>query len=375
MKKITIMALHLGYGGVEKAISDLANALSKDYDVEIVSTYKLYEKPVNDLNTNIKVKYLMSSRQPNRKEFMSSLKKFRLINVFKEGFKGITTLYYKKKLMINYIKECNSDIIISTRTFHNKILSKYGSKNAVKIAWEHNYHNENQKYIRNLISSVNNLDYLVVVSNTLYTDYSKLLKNSKCKCIYIPNMVCVSGLKLSKLNNHNLVTVARLSKEKGLFDLVDVVELVKQKISDVRLNLIGDGALFDDLLNYINTKKLSKNIYLLGYRKSNEVYEYYLNSSLYVMTSFSESFGIVLLESFSFGVPAIAFDSANGACEIINNDNGILVSNRDKQLMADQIVEYLNNKDMQKRLSIGTQKDLQKYAPECIIVAWKKMFK
>ena len=46
MKKITILALHLGYGGIERAISMVANALSSEYNVEIVSTYKLYDKPI-----------------------------------------------------------------------------------------------------------------------------------------------------------------------------------------------------------------------------------------------------------------------------------------------------------------------------------------
>lgn len=375
MKKITIMALHLGYGGIEKAISDLANNLVADFNVEIVSTYKLYEDSINKLDDNVKVKYLMNDRKPNRNEFFSYLKKLRFIQVFKEGIKGLKTLYYKKKLMVNYLKNCESDIIISTRTFHNTLLSKYGSKNSVRIAWEHNYHNNNQKYINKLINSVKELDYFVVVSNTLYNDYSKLLTNTNCKCVYIPNMVNIINSKLSKVNNHNLITVSRLSKEKGLFDLVDVVELVKNEIKDIKLNLIGDGDLFDSLLAYVKDKNLKDNVSFLGYMKSNDVYKEYLKSSLYVMTSFTESFGIVLLESFTFGVPAIAFDSANGACEIINSNNGILIANRDKKLMADTIINYLNDDNLRDKLSKGTQKDLQKYAPECIIVAWKKLFR
>ena len=42
--KVTILALHLGYGGVEKAISSLSNILIDKYDVEIISVYKLYDK-------------------------------------------------------------------------------------------------------------------------------------------------------------------------------------------------------------------------------------------------------------------------------------------------------------------------------------------
>ena len=42
MKKITILCLHLGYGGIEVAISNLANMLIDNYDIEIVSNYNIY---------------------------------------------------------------------------------------------------------------------------------------------------------------------------------------------------------------------------------------------------------------------------------------------------------------------------------------------
>lgn len=376
MKKITIMALHLGYGGVEKAISDFANTISEDYDVEIVSTYKLYDAPINKLNNNIRIKYLIKDLKPNREEFMDALKHFKIFTVFKEGIKGIKTLYLKKKLMVQYIRNCNSDIIISTRTFHNNILSKYGNNNAIKIGWEHNYHNNNQKYIKNLISSVSKLNYFVVVSNVLYEDYCKLLKNSSCKCVYIPNMVSIDNKEtVSKLGNNNLITVSRLSKEKGIFDLIDVIGMVKNEIPNVKLNLIGDGNLFNDINLYIKKNNLSDNVHLLGFMQSEDVYKQYLNSSLYVMTSYTESFGIVLLESFTFGVPAIAFDSASGACELINQDNGYLIPNRDKKLMANTIVNYLKDKNIQNKFSKGTQKNLSRFMPDCVIILWKQLFK
>ena len=60
MKKITIMSLHLGYGGIEKSVVSLANNLAHDYDVEILSVYKLYDKSPHAIDSNVKVKYLMS---------------------------------------------------------------------------------------------------------------------------------------------------------------------------------------------------------------------------------------------------------------------------------------------------------------------------
>ena len=75
-KKIAILSLHLGYGGVEKAIVSLANSLAKlnKYEIEIVSIYKLYEKPVFDIDEKIKVTYLLPSElSPNRQEWKEAL--------------------------------------------------------------------------------------------------------------------------------------------------------------------------------------------------------------------------------------------------------------------------------------------------------------
>lgn len=373
MKKITVMALHLGYGGIEKAISDLCNSLSDKYNIEIVSTYKLFDEPINHLNDSINVKYLIPNLKPNKQRIIECIKKVKLISLFKEGFKAIKILYLRKRKMINYIKNCNSDIIISTRIFHNNILSKYASNTCTRIAWEHNYHNNNKTYIKKLISSVKKLDYFVVVSKTLYNDYENLLAESNCKCVFIPNMINKNTQELSKVDNYNLVSVSRLSSEKGLYDLIDVVGLVKDSIKQVKLNIIGDGVLFKDLDCYIKNKNLSQNIKLLGYKKTDDVYKYLSKSSLYVMTSFTESFGIVILESFSCGVPVIAFDSAIGACELINENNGYLISNRNKEKMAETIVNYFNDDKLRVKLSKGTQKELNYYLSHNVCKLWEKI--
>ena len=104
MKKISILSLHLGYGGIEKSIIALANLLCKKYEVEIVCTYKLYDKPVFDLNKKVKVCYLMEGYRPNRVEFKRALKKKKFFTAFKEGLKSLKILHLRRKTMINYIK-------------------------------------------------------------------------------------------------------------------------------------------------------------------------------------------------------------------------------------------------------------------------------
>ena len=74
MKKVSILSLHLGYGGIEKCIVTLANALCSKYEVEIAVCYKLYDKPAFDIDDRVKIKYLNKDLRPNNNEFRQFLK-------------------------------------------------------------------------------------------------------------------------------------------------------------------------------------------------------------------------------------------------------------------------------------------------------------
>lgn len=342
MKKITILALHLNYGGIERFITNLANSISNDYEVEIVSTYKLLDKPFFKLNDNINVKYLITNLKPNRQIIKDCIKRFRLIKLFKELIKSVKILYLKKHLMIKYIKNCDSDIIISTRDIHNIWLGKYAKEGILKIGSEHN-DIDSIKYIKKISSTAKNLDYFVVVSKKMVNDYES---NLNIPVIYIPNSIESIPINFSNLNTNNIISVGRLEKIKGYEDLIDVFKIVISNNKDIVLNIVGTGSQESILENKIKELKLENNIKLLGFKDSNELSKLYSESSLYVMSSFTESFGLVLIEAMSHKLPCIAFDSANGARELIENaKNGFLISNRDKEEMANKILELIKNKD------------------------------
>lgn len=374
MKKITILALHLGYGGIERAISMLANSLISTYEVTIVSTYKLYDEPPFALDDRIQVKYLIDDMKPNRNEFYSALKKLKIMSTLQEGKKAYKILKQKKERMIEYIKSCDSDIIISTRDIHNKWLSKYGSNTSLKIGWEHNHHNGNKKYIRRLVTSAQGLDYFVLVSKELTEFYTEKLKNTNCKCVYIPNSIDYFPEKKSPLKNKNIVSVGRLSKEKGYEDLIEVYNIVHSKYPDWTLNIIGDGVEREKLKRKIEGYGLEKSIILHGYQNRDYINEVLRKSSIYVMSSYTESFGIVLLEAYSFGIPAVSFTSAQGACEIItDNWDGYLVKNRDKEQMAKRICELISNYNRRFIMGKNASKKVKEYDANVVKEKWIEM--
>jgi len=364
--KISILALHLGYGGVEKSIIDQANMLSEFYDVEVVSLYKLYDYIPYKVNDNVKIKYL-SNLKPNRSEFKDAVKKKNIKDIINEGFKAIKILYLKRKLVSDYIYNCDSNIVISTRIDFTKLLNKYGNNLAIKIAEEHVYHNNSKKYFKLLKKLMKNIDYLIPASKYLYDDYEKLFSKDKIVIKYIPQIVSYIPMNKSKCNNFNIVSVGRLSKEKGYDDLIRVFSLAYKKNNKVKLTIVGDGDEKENLEKLVSQYKLNKYIKFTGFLTQDELKNVYINSSLYVMTSSEESFGLVLLEAMSYGIPCIAFDSALGAKEIIDDKSGILIKNRNLEEMANTICNYFEGK-----YKFNISDKIQNYSYDNVKYVWKK---
>ena len=368
MKKITIMALHLYHGGIEKYISNLCYLLENDFDITVISTYKHGNKPVYNFSNKIKIKYLIND-YPDRVSLKKVLKDYKFIEAFKELWRRATLLIKKYYLNIKAIKNDDSDIIISTRIFHNNLIGKY-SNSKLKIATEHNFDPSNIKYIDKLIKSVKSIDKFIVCTDEMYKFYDSKLPKDKLKIIN--HCVTIDNNKKSKLNNKNIITVGRLATEKGYEDLIDVMKIIHNKDKSVKLIICGDGYLKESLINKIHELKLEKNIILKGFLKEKELENEYLNSSIYVMSSYHESFGLVLLEAMNYGLPCIAFDSASGAREILNS-TGILIKDRDKNKMADEILKLISDKERLNKYQNLSLKRIKDYQPNVIKEEWLKI--
>ena len=93
------------------------------------------------------------------------------------------------------------------------------------------------------------------------------------------------------------------------------------------------------------------------------------------MGSYTESFGIVLLEAFSFGIPCVAFENS-GACEIIDNNwDGYIIKNRDNEFMARKICELLSNQNRRIIMGANGNKKSLEYSIDKIKEKWIDLIK
>jgi glycosyltransferase involved in cell wall biosynthesis len=373
MKNVTILALHLGVGGIESCIVKVANLLSKTCQVTIVVTYKTIDVIPYPLDSHVKVIYL-TDLKPNREEFKDALKHFNLIKTFKEGLKSIKILYLKKVTMINYLKSDNSDVTISSRIYFNNLLGKYGK--GIKIGWEHNHHQGDSKYIKSFLNSCLKLDKVVLVSQELTTFYQQEFKNKNiaCQCVYIPNFIEKLPSKINSLNNLNIIAVGRLETIKGFKDLINIFYLINQDLPQTTLTIAGDGTLKAALTIEITNLKLTSKVKLVGNLNSSELAHYYQKSSLYLMTSYSESFGLVLIEAMSYGIPCLAFTTAEGAKEIIKDGyNGYLIDKRNSQIMQEKVTYLFKNQEFLQQMGKQARLTAENYTSKKVEASWQKI--
>lgn len=370
MKKITILALHLGYGGVENAVATLANLLCEKYDVEILSVYRLYNEPVFKINDKVKIRYV-SNIKPNKKEMIYYLKKKNFSMFFKGLGASLKTGYVKYIKTAIELRKLKTDVVISTRTVHNFLVSNFVRKSIKKIAWEHNHHNDNKRYISSLVNSCKKMNCLVTVSKELKDFYEEYLGK---KVYFIPNCLDNMPNKLSKLDSCNIISVGRLSKEKAFDDLLRLFKKVSIKHSNWHLNIVGDGMEKNDLLSLAKELKLGDKVTFHGYQDKDYINDLLLDSSIYVMTSKTESFGLVLIEAMSYGVPVLSYTSAQGANEIIDDGkDGFLIRNRSEDDMIDKIDLLINDEKLRKKMGKEARIKSKQYSKENVLKSWNKL--
>ena len=374
MKKITILLLHMQHGGIEKQTISFANEICKKYNVEIISTYSMKKKPAYEVNPKIKITYLIDDA-PNKAEFKDAIKSKNVLKIIKESLKAIKILYLKNKLMKQEIKKLDTDFVLSTRIEFANMLSKYTPKGIVKITQEH-LHNDSNKYIKRVKKSFKNLDYLIVLGPGSKENYSKWLEdNKKIEIIQIPNILEEIPKDSSLLENYKIISVGRLHPVKDFESLIYVFDKVSKVLPQASLTIVGGGEEFEKLITLSKKLNLENKIKITGMISKDEVNKYLLNSDLYVMTSLTECFPMVLLEASSCGLPLISFDVPVGPKAIIKNDyNGYLIQNRNIDDMAKQIIELFNNRTKLKLLGKNAKESANQYIPSNVMKKWFEIF-
>lgn len=165
----------------------------------------------------------------------------------------------------------------------------------------------------------------------------------------------------------NIVTVARLSPEKGVLRALKVVKILKDKGYKFTYNIVGSGGEENNIKNFIAKNNLTDCVKLLGYQSN--PYPYIKASDLMLCTSYRESFGISLVESMLLGVPVLSTKTTSA--EEVVGEYGFICENTDEDIYNKlncilsniQVVE--EKKNLLKSYTFDNEKIIQKFLNLC----------
>lgn len=172
-----------------------------------------------------------------------------------------------------------------------------------------------------------------------------------------------------------LVYVGRLSEEKNISDLIKCFDFLNKKRNDVKLVLQGyfsSESYKNKIKKLVSSLKIETKVTFTEYTPDlNPVYEH---ATMFLNTSFSEGFGMNMLESMAYGVPVASFANVYSKNNLIQNDfNGIVINNRSALILSNKINDILNDPDGYHQLSLGAVKTANYFSENHFIEAWEKI--
>ena len=373
MKSLHIFALHLAYGGVEKAVSEFSNIMAEKYDVTIHSVYKMPDSPAYPIDSRVHIRYLLDDI-PNRKEFKAAVAEKNLPGVIKEGFRAVRILYGKRSVLIRAIREIDDGIIVTTRDEHSILLSRYGRPGVKKIAQFHEDHAYRKTIVRHFKNNYGNIDLLVLLSPKMVREVREIMKNNTHTHVaYVPNfLVSVPPETDPAHREKTVIAVGRLAWVKGFDRLIDLFARIHPAFPDWKLKIVGGGDEYDALRSRIDACNAASYITLTGKLAPSRVIAEMQRAAVYALSSYTESFPFVLLEAMSCSLPIAAFNTRGGLEMIVNDaENGFLAESDDAFLSA--LSRLMGDEELRTAMGKKSRELSSRYTSKAVAETWYRL--
>ncbi len=154
--------------------------------------------------------------------------------------------------------------------------------------------------------------------------------------------------------------VGNLIPRKGLTYLIQAAQQLVKTRPDTQFVIVGDGPLKAQLIDSLIASKLLDNFTFMSKLTDDELSTMYRCSDIFVLPSIQEGQGIVLLEALASGKPAVAFDIGGVNEVIINGKNGLLVSNRNSEDLAEALLQLLDNSELRQKMGHAGRQFVEK---------------
>lgn len=359
-------------GGIERVVAVKANYFAEQlgYDVTIIIT----EGNSRDSFFSISDKVYVINYEFNFEELWHLPFGKKIVAYLQKQY------LFKKRLRTDLMR-IRPDYTISTLRREINFLTKIND-GSFKIGELHvnraNYRNVDGNniikrlfakfWMNSLLRHIKQLDRMVVLTDSALIDWPEL-----DNVIKIPDALPFKIDNKSVLNSKRIISIGRYAYDKGNDLLLHAWSIIEKEFADWTLDIFGNGdkepyqKLVEELGIDHNRCHLHGPIH--------DVKKEYLSSSIFLLPSRFEGFGLVIIESMACGVPVVSFDCENGPRSIITDgEDGYLVPPFDVNAFAEKVMHLMRNEELCKRMGTNAQKSVSQYDIDKVGLQWKQLF-
>ncbi|GAA3835836.1 hypothetical protein GCM10022226_66860 [Sphaerisporangium flaviroseum] len=373
---VRILLLHAyGMGGTIRTVLNLATYLAKEREVEIVSLVRTAEEPFFEMPPGVRVSFLDDRTLPRGPvaEFLSR-RPSRLVPQEEKAYLSMSLLTDLR--LVRYLRSLRGGVVIGTRPGFNLVMGLFAPPEVLTVGQEHvTFESHGPQLQAQIKRRYGRLDAFATLTETDLKHYTKALKPSRPKrLLRIPNAIPDLPGEVSTLEEKVVIGVGRIVWAKGFDRMVNAWKQVAEAHPDWVLRIYGSSTpeREEKLQARIDEAGLSGKVFLMG--STPQIGLELSKSSIYVVSSRYEGFGMTILEAMSKGLPVVSFDCPHGPREIITNGHdGLLIRSKKAAALANGICRLIEDEELRRTLGANALRTAAKYHLDVIGTEWETL--
>jgi glycosyltransferase involved in cell wall biosynthesis len=370
-KVIILMVSGWGKGGTTRTMLNVAEYLSEQHEVAIISLWRLRDDPVFEHPPGVPVIALDDLRPSARRRGMRRVLAAIPSALVEPGDRWSSAFSLLSDIRLVRMLRGERGILITTRPALNLIAALLDPPGLTLIGSDHmNLDRYHDSIKQTMWRRYSRLDALVVLTEGTLRGYEKQLDGAT-RLRLIPNSARDLG-EPADLSAKTVLAAGRLTKQKGFDMLIRAWTKVAAKHPDWRLRICGEGQLRERLEGEVAELGLGGSVELAGACDMNEAMG---NASIFVMSSRFEGFPLILIEAMSKAMAVISFDCPTGPGDVIDNaENGLLVEFENVDALGDAINRFIEDENLRRQCGPAAAETAQRYRIEEVGPMWDELF-
>lgn len=163
-----------------------------------------------------------------------------------------------------------------------------------------------------------------------------------------------------------LLYVGRMIEEKGIFDLVEAVRMLRDTLP-CHLLIAGEGPELSRVQSRVASAGMLDCVTVAGYLRGSDLAAAYAAADLFVLpTYWAEEWPTVLMEAMGAGLPIVTTRLRGAADHLVEGANALFVPPRDPAALAATLARLLNDRPLRERMAMANKDKLADFAPDVV---------